>query len=67
MPGFDREVVAPGVVRRVFEAIYVKVLAPDGELLNPPADGMTPATRALFDTLFPVTAAPVADLRVGAE
>lgn len=52
MPGFDREVVAPGVVRRVFEAIYVKVLAPDGELLQPDVEGMRPATKALFDTLF---------------
>jgi hypothetical protein len=53
MPGFDREVVAPGVVKRVFEAIYVKVLAPDADMLQPDAEGMRPATQALFDTLFP--------------
>lgn len=52
MPGFDREVVAPGVVRRVFEAIYVKVLASEGDLLRPDAEGMRPATKALFETLF---------------
>ncbi len=56
MPGFDREVVAPGVVRRVFEAIYVKVLAPEGEMLQPEAEGMRPATKMLFDTLFPCAA-----------
>lgn len=56
MPGFDREVVAPGVVRRVFEAIYAKVLAPTGEMQQPDAEGMRPATKALFDMLFPVGA-----------
>lgn len=53
MPGFDREEVAPGVVRRVFEAVYVKVLVDDAELLRPQATGMTPATRRLFEMLYP--------------
>lgn len=53
MPGFDREVVEPGVVKRVFEAVYVKVLVPDTELLRPQAEGMTSATRSLFELLYP--------------
>ena len=53
MPGFDREVVEDGVVKRVFEAIYVKVLAVQAELLWPTAQGMTPSTLGLFELLYP--------------
>jgi hypothetical protein len=52
-PGFDREVVAPGVVKRVYEAIYAKVLVPEDELLRPRAKDLTPAAKALIDLLFP--------------
>ena len=52
-PGFDRELVAPGVVKRVYEAVYAKVLVAEDELLPPRADDMTPAARALFDLLYP--------------
>jgi hypothetical protein len=52
MPGFDREVTAPGVVRRVYEAIYVRLLAPPDEILPPSDEGMRPATRELFERLF---------------
>lgn len=52
MPGFDREVTAPGVVSRVYEAIYVRLLAPPAEILPPSAEGMQPATRELFERLF---------------
>lgn len=51
-PGFDREMVAPGTVKRVFEAVYAKVLAGPAELLQPQGQHMTPATRALFERLF---------------
>ena len=53
MPGFDREVVESGVAKRVFEAIYVKVLAARTELLHPSVQGMTPATRSLYESLYP--------------
>ena len=53
IPGFDRELIAPGQVKRVFEAIYVKVLANESEFLRPTVAGMTPTTRALFDRLYP--------------
>ena len=53
IPGFDRELIGPGQVKRVFEAIYVKVLAGENEFLRPSAAGMTPATNALLNFLYP--------------
>src|SRR4030095_3546021 len=53
IPGFDRELVGPGEVKRVYEAIYVKVLVTDSEFLLPTAEGLTPATRGLFRHLYP--------------
>lgn len=52
-PGYDRDMVAPGVVKRVYEAVYAKVLVPDEELLLPQARDLTPKNQALFDALFP--------------
>jgi hypothetical protein len=34
-PGYDRELVAPGIVKRVYEAWYAKVLVRENELLRP--------------------------------
>jgi hypothetical protein len=51
-PGYDREWVAPGVVKRVYEAVYAKVLEADGGLLPPRPQDLTPRTQALFDLLF---------------
>jgi len=51
-PGFDRELVAPGVVKRVYEALYAKVLIPE-KLLRPRTQDLTPGVKALFDQLFP--------------
>ena len=53
MPGYDREEVAPGVVKRVFEAGYAKRLAPAEEYLRPDDKNMTPNAKRLFDTIFP--------------
>jgi hypothetical protein len=53
VPGYDREVVAPGVVKRVYEAVYAKVLVPDEDLLRPDPKNLSPKARALFDVLFP--------------
>jgi hypothetical protein len=52
MSAFDKEEVAPGNVRRVYEAVYSKVLAPE-ELLRPRARDMTPAVKSLFERLYP--------------
>ena len=51
--GYDREQVAPGVVKRVFEGVYCKPLVPDDELVRPNPDNLTPRARALFEFLFP--------------
>ena len=51
--GYDQEQVAPGVVKRVFEGVYTKVLVPEGELHRPDPANLTPKARALFDVLFP--------------
>ena len=53
IPGFDRELIGPGQVKRVFEAIYVKVLAAESEFLRPSVAGMTSVTNALFNFLYP--------------
>ncbi|MBS0468105.1 MAG: hypothetical protein JSS31_07860 [Proteobacteria bacterium] len=57
--GYDREQVAPGVVKRVFEGVYCMVLVPGDELVSPDPRNLTPRVQALFDVLFPgVAAAP---------
>jgi len=52
-PGYDREMVAPGIVKRVYEAAYAKILVPEEELLRPDPRNLTPKAKALFDFLFP--------------
>jgi hypothetical protein len=52
VPASDRLMVAPGVIKRVYEAIYVKVLAADADVLRPQPESMTPRTKALYDFLF---------------
>jgi RimJ/RimL family protein N-acetyltransferase len=51
-PARDRDLVAPGTVRRVFEALYIKLLVPPERLLEPSVDAMLPATRRLYEHLF---------------
>jgi hypothetical protein len=50
IPASDRLMVAPGVIKRVYEAIYIKVLAAD--VLRPQPESMTPRTKTLYDFLF---------------
>jgi hypothetical protein len=52
--GYDQEMVSPGIVKRVFEAVYCKVLVPEDELARPDPKNLTPRARALFEALFPV-------------
>jgi hypothetical protein len=52
-PGYDRELVAPGVVKRVYQAVYAKLLAPEDKVLRPDPNNMTPGARALYELLFP--------------
>jgi hypothetical protein len=52
-PGYDREMVAPGVVKRVYEAVYAKILVAECELLRPQTRNLTRGTRSIFRQLFP--------------
>lgn len=65
--GYDREEVAPGVVKRVFEGVYCKVLVPEEELLRPDPRNLTPKARALFEALFPDTSAASAQSITGSR
>ncbi|MDZ7654187.1 MAG: GNAT family N-acetyltransferase [Burkholderiaceae bacterium] len=51
-PGYDREEVSPGVVKRVYEAVYAKLLVPEEEVLRPDPRNLTPRSRALYALLF---------------
>lgn len=51
-PGYDREQVAPGVVKRVYEAVYAKLLVPEEEVLRPDPRNLTPRARHLYALLF---------------
>jgi hypothetical protein len=62
IPGFDRELIGPDQVKRVFEAIYVKVLVAESEFLRPNVAGMTPSTHALFNLLYPQVGTPFANV-----
>lgn len=58
-PGYNREQVAPGVVKRVYEAVYGKLLVPDDEVHYPDPKNLTPKAKALFELLFPSKASGV--------
>ena len=66
--GYDCEEVAPGVVKRVFEGAYCKVLVHTDELQRPDPRSLSPRARALFEVLFPepAAAAPLAATEPGA-
>ncbi len=51
-PGYDREEVSPGVVKRVYEAVYAKLLVPEEEVLRPDPRNLTPRARILYALLF---------------
>jgi hypothetical protein len=59
-PGYDREEVAPGVVKRVYQAAYAKLLVPEDEVHWPDPENMTPTAKALYGLLFSDIAATVA-------
>ena len=51
-PGYDREEISPGVIRRVVEAIYAKSLVPNEMLLTPSADQMTPTVCKAYQAFI---------------
>jgi hypothetical protein len=52
VPAHDRDRVRPGTVKRVFEALYIKLLVPPEEILEPSLDALLPETRRLYEFLF---------------
>jgi len=59
-PGYDREEVAPGVVKRVYQSVYAKLMVPEGDVHWPDPKNMTPKAKALYELLFSDIAATVA-------
>ncbi|AKM03254.1 GNAT family N-acetyltransferase [Burkholderia pyrrocinia] len=55
-PGYDREIGSDGAVKRIFEAVYGKVLVADEDMLRPDPANLTPKAKALFDLMFPIAA-----------
>lgn len=49
MPGYDREEVSPGVVKRVVEAAYVKCLTDSEAILSPDVSNMTSTVRRFYE------------------
>lgn len=52
VPAFDRDMVAPQQIRRVYEILYAKVLIAPSGVLEPDPAVMTARTRALYNHLF---------------
>lgn len=52
MPGYDREEVSPGVVKRVVEAAYVKCLSGTESILAPDVANMTSTVRRLYEAMY---------------
>jgi hypothetical protein len=51
-PGYDREEVSPGVVKRVYQAVYAKLLVSEDEVQWPDPKNLTPRAAALYQLLF---------------
>ena len=51
-PGYDREEVSPGVVKRVYQAVYAKLLVSEDEVHWPDPKNLTPRAAALYQLLF---------------
>jgi hypothetical protein len=52
LPAIDRDAIAPGVVKRVYEGMYVKVLVPASEVHVPPWDHLGESARGLWRQIF---------------
>ena len=52
VPAYDRDMVSAGKIKRVYEAIYAKVLCERSELFEPDVDSFTARTRAVWHSLF---------------
>jgi hypothetical protein len=52
MPGYDRQLVSPGVVKRVYLAVYAKLLVPEEKVQRPDPKNLTPRAKRVFELLF---------------
>jgi hypothetical protein len=52
LPGFDRALVAEGVIKRTYEALYMKLLVPSDQVQLPPVDTFTERTHCVWTALF---------------
>jgi hypothetical protein len=52
VPASDRTMIQPGEVKRVYEALYAKILVGDDEVSLPSEENLTARTKALWTTLF---------------
>jgi hypothetical protein len=52
VPANDRNMIRPGEVKRVYEAIYAKVLVDRAELALPDVESFTAQTRNVWNALF---------------
>ena len=52
LPGYDRSEVSPGVVKRVYQSIYAKLLVPGDEVHWPDTKGMTPEAKRIYELMF---------------
>jgi RimJ/RimL family protein N-acetyltransferase len=52
VPGYDRDMISPGVVKRVYEAIYAKVLVPSDDLHLPQRSNLSDKVKMLWEQLF---------------
>ena len=60
MPGYDREEVSPGVIKRVVEAAYVKCLSGSDAMLTPDVSNMTSTVRRLYEVMYAAPLPPSA-------
>lgn len=52
-PGLDREEVSPGVVKRVYQGVYAKLLVSPDRVHWPDPKCLSPRARSLFSLMFP--------------
>jgi hypothetical protein len=52
VPGHDRDVIAPGEIKRVYEALYAKLLVASDQVHTPPREALTKRTREVWSALF---------------
>ena len=60
VPGYDREEISPGVVKRVVEAAYAKCLAQSEAILYPDVSNMTSTVRKLYEVMYATPPVPSA-------